>query len=66
LKQPASSAKKNKRDIDALSNAADFSPTENKTRLDAALRGARIVGHKPMTPALKTDKREPRGKRPGK
>lgn len=36
-----------------LSGASDFSPSEAKRRFEAALRGAKAVGHKPMKAVLR-------------
>jgi len=43
-----------------------FTPEETQRRFDAALRGARIAGHKPMKPSAPKRKRttkKPRSKR---
>jgi hypothetical protein len=46
-----------------------FSEAETRKRMEAALRGARIAGHKPMSeiaPKRIIDKNAPRKKKPGK
>lgn len=46
----------------------EYSDEEAKARFDAALRGARIAGHKPMKPAGKKKPTQPtaKKKKPGK
>ena len=44
----------------------EYSQEEAKARFDAALRGARIAGHKPMKPAAKKKTASLKKKKPAK